>query len=283
MANYFFLRKNNAKFAYFSIIHHIFYCMAISKAWQKLIRSLHQKKYRKEQGLFFVEGEKVVLELLQSDYEVEILFGTKDFFLQNKITSSVKCEMALETDLVALGTFQSNKACLAVVKQKKMSLPNLVTNELILVLDNIQDPGNLGTIIRICDWYGIKNVVCSNETVDFYNPKVINSSKASFLRVNCIYTNLTDFLKEASVKNIQVYGAVLNGSNIYSTTLQKNGIVVIGNEANGISSDILYYVNQKISIPCFGNAESLNVGVATAVVIDNFFRQNYQHSFKINI
>lgn len=253
--------------------------MAISKAWQKLIRSLHQKKYRKEQGLFFVEGEKVVLELLMSDYEVEILFGTKEFFLQNKIPSSIKTEIALEADLVALGTFQSNRACLAVVKQKQMNLPRLEKDEIILVLDNIQDPGNLGTIIRICDWYGIKNVVCSNETVDFYNPKVINSSKASFLRVNCVYTNLTNFLKEASVKNIQVYGAVLNGSNIYNTTLQKNGIVVVGNEANGISDNVLHYVNQKISIPCFGNAESLNVGVATAVVIDNFFRQKYQSSF----
>lgn len=250
--------------------------MAISKNWQKLIKSLHQKKHRKEQALFFLEGEKVVLELLQSDYEVEILFGTNDFFLKNKIPSYIRYEIALEADLVALGTFQSNRACLAVVKQKKMNLPSLEKNEIILALDNIQDPGNMGTIIRICDWYGIKNVVCSNETVDLYNPKVINSSKASFLRVNCVYTNLTGFIKEASVKNIQVYGAVLNGSNIYNTTLQKNGIVVVGNEANGISNDILYYVNQKISIPCFGGAESLNVGVATAVVIDNFFRQNYQ-------
>ena len=247
--------------------------MAISKNWQKLIRSLHQKKYRKEQGLFFVEGEKVILELLQSDYEVEILFGTKEF-LQNKIPSYIKSEIALETDLVALGTFQSNKACLAVIKQKQMNLPSLEKDEMILALDNIQDPGNMGTIIRICDWYGIKNVVCSNETVDFYNPKVINSSKASFLRVNCIYTNLSDFLKQASLKNIQIYGAVLDGNNIYHTRLQKNGIVVVGNEANGISDDILHYVNQKISIPCFGGAESLNVGVATAVVIDNFFRQS---------
>ena len=246
--------------------------MAISKSWQKLIKSLHHKKYRKQEGLFFVEGEKVVMELLESDYEVLALFGTKDFFTKNKINSSVSVEIVSDTDLVSVGTFQSNDACLAVVKQKKMALPKFDSKGLCLALDNIQDPGNLGTIIRVCDWYGINKVVCSNETVDFYNPKVINASKASFLRINCTYTDLSNFLEKARMENIEIYGTVLNGESIYEAKLDSIGIVVIGNEANGISENILSYISKKISIPCFGKAESLNVGVATAVVVDNFFR-----------
>jgi len=249
--------------------------MAISKNWQKLIKSLHQKKYRKQQGLFFVEGEKVTNELLKSDYEIVCLFGTKDFFERNKISSSVTTQIVEEADLVSVGTFQSNNACLAVVKQKLRILPNLDDKNIILALDNIQDPGNLGTIIRICDWYGIKQVVCSNETVDFYNPKVINASKASFLRVTCIYTDLPEFLEKAKHYEKEIYAAVMNGKNIYEAELNKNALIVMGNEANGVSQDILYYVKQKISIPCFGGAESLNVAVATAVVIDNFFRKSF--------
>jgi len=249
--------------------------MAISKNWQKLIKSLHHKKYRKQEGLFFVEGEKVVSELLKSEYEIIALFGTDDFFERNKIPSSINTQIVREADLVAVGTFQSNNACLAVVKQKQATEFKLNEENIIIVLDSIQDPGNLGTIIRICDWYGIKQVVCSNETVDFYNPKVINASKASFLRVDCIYTDLIEFLEKAKQHGKEMYGTVMNGKNIYEAELNKNALIVMGNEANGVSQDILYYVKQKISIPCFGGAESLNVAVATAVVIDNFFRKSF--------
>lgn len=253
----------------------LFQKMAISKNWQKLIRSLHQKKYRKEEGLFLVEGEKVVLELLQSDYEIVRLFGTKEFFQKNKIHSFVNQEIVSSSDLVSVGTFQTNEACLAVVKQKKMTLSDFSNENLTIVLDNLQDPGNLGTILRICDWYKISKVVCSNETVDFYNPKVINASKASFLRVGCVYTNLSDFLEKSQKQNIEIYGTMLDGENIYDSELKFNSIVVIGNEANGISRNILKFISKSISIPRFGKAESLNAGVATAVVIDNFFRKNY--------
>lgn len=250
--------------------------MAISKNWQKLIKSLHLKKHRKQEGLFFVEGEKVVLELLKSEYEIVQIFGTNDFFQKNHIELSQNTQIVNSKELEAVGTFQTNNACLAVVKQKKTLVPKLLNEkEIILLLDNIQDPGNLGTIIRICDWYGIKNVVCSNETVDFYNPKVINASKASFLRVNCIYTDLIEFLSEAKSKGVIIYGAVIDGKNIYEEKLNANCIVVIGNEANGISKDVLHYVNHRIAIPCFGAAESLNAAVATAVVIDNFFRNKH--------
>lgn len=248
--------------------------MAISKNWQKLIKSLHLKKYRKQENLFFVEGEKAVLELLQSDYEVEIVFATKEFIKKNKIYTSVKIELATPEELVAIGTFQSNNTCLAVAKQKdvKKVLFEDIKQHLTLVLDNIQDPGNLGTIIRICDWYGVNQVVCSNETVDFYNPKVINASKASFLRVNHLYTDLAEFLKKATNEAINIYGTTLKGENIHQLHLNPQGIIVMGNEANGISEDILYYVNQEITIPRFGRAESLNVAIATAVVFDNFFK-----------
>jgi TrmH family RNA methyltransferase len=245
----------------------------ISKKWQKLVKSLQYKKYRKEEALFFVEGAKSVRELLVSSYEVIILFATRNFLANNKIPKHILVQEASENELADIGTLQTNQDALAVVKQKE-NKPLLHQNEeLVLVLDDVQDPGNLGTIIRICDWYGIKKVVCSNQTVDLYNPKVINSTKGSFLRVECFYTDLAEYLSRAFEQKIPIYGTLLEGDSIHTIPLKRNGLVVMGNEANGISDELKSYITQRITIPKFGGAESLNVGIATAVVIDNFFRK----------
>ncbi|KOY86739.1 RNA methyltransferase [bacterium 336/3] len=243
----------------------------ISKKWQKLVKSLQYKKYRKEEGLFFVEGAKSVLELLHSDFKVEILFATTHFLERNKIPSNILTEIATEQELVDIGTLQSNQDCLAVAHQKENKFIFPEKEELLLMLDNIQDPGNMGTIIRICDWYGVKKVVASNQTVDLYNPKVINSSMGSFLRVSIFYTDLKEYLSKQ--QNTPIYGTLLEGENIHTTPLSKNGILIVGNEANGISEELIPFIKQKITIPRFGGAESLNVAIATAVALDNFMRK----------
>jgi len=244
----------------------------VSKKWQKLVKSLQYKKYRKEEGVFFVEGAKSVQELLASDYEIEIIFATSSFLAREKnIPTNTPVETATEQELVEIGTLQSNQDCLAVVRQKENSFISLESNEILVALDNIQDPGNMGTILRICDWYGIKKVVCSNQTVDLYNPKVINSSMGSFLRVQTYYTNLVEYLSQYNQTNI--YGALLEGENLHQSQLSKTGIVLMGNESSGISNELIPLVNRKITIPRFGGAESLNVAIATAVVLDNFMRK----------
>ncbi|NJO92992.1 MAG: RNA methyltransferase [Chloroflexia bacterium] len=246
------------------------------KSLEKLVKSLHLKKYRKQEQLFFVEGEKAVAELLQSYYEILIIFTTKEFLQKNIIDTDINVEIVNDSDLEDIGTFQSNHTCLAVAKQKQPDFSTLYpTKNIVPVLDNIQDPGNLGTIIRICDWYGINKVVCSNDTVDFYNPKVINSSKGSFLRVECLYTDLEIFLEKSKSLNTEIYAMTLKGEDIYKTSLNFHSIIIVGNEANGINDEILKYVDREITIPRFGKAESLNAAVATAVVFDNFFRKNY--------
>lgn len=243
----------------------------VSKKWQKLVKSLQYKKYRKEEGLFFIEGAKSVQELLQSDFKVEILFATPQFLAKNKISSNIPVEIATEPELIEIGTLQSNQDCLAVAQQKENKFIFPEKEEILLLLDNIQDPGNMGTIIRICDWYGIKKVVCSNQTVDLYNPKVVNSSMGSFLRVDIFYTDLKDYL--SNQKNIPIYGTLLEGENIHTLSLSKNGILIMGNEANGISDELIPFITQKVTIPRFGGAESLNVAIATAVALDNFMRK----------
>lgn len=244
----------------------------ISKKWQKLINSLQYKKYRKEENLFLVEGVKSVLELIKSDFTIKKIFYTEIFEKKYTIPTSISSEMVSIEDLKGISFLENNQEILAVVEQKSNKELVDYSNELLIALDNLQDPGNLGTIIRVADWYGIKKIVCSRETVDFYNPKVIAASMGSFMRVEVFYADLNFFLKNAFEKGEDIYGTLLNGDNIYKTPLGKKGIVVMGNEAKGISEELSPYITQKITIPRVGGAESLNVGIATAVVIDNFFR-----------
>ncbi len=244
----------------------------ITKNQIKYIQSLQLKKNRILHQSFLVEGAKNVLELLNSDFTIEMLLATEPFCKENRNVldkQNIQFEIVNDSEIEKMGTFSSNNAALAIVKTKKTD-QLLAENELVLVLDDIRDPGNLGTIIRIADWYGLKNIVCSKNTVDFYNPKVIAATMGSFLRVNVYYADLVDFLKDKKEKFIGA--AVMNGRSIYEINLPKEGFLVIGNESNGISAEVLSLVNEHITIPKRGGAESLNAGIATAIILDNFFR-----------
>lgn len=239
-----------------------------TKNQAKLIKSLQDKKNRVELGLFLVEGEKSVLEVLNSDFEVDLVLTTTEFFdkFGDKIREKSKSyEIVNQFELEKVGTFATNDSALAVVKQKENTSFNV--NEIVIALDEIKDPGNLGTIIRIADWYGIKNIVASKETVDFYNPKVITATKGSFTRVNMFYTDLKDFL---SKQKSPIFGAFLNGENIHKMKFPSKGIIVLGNESNGVNKEIEKLITQKVTIPSYGKAESLNVSIATAVILDNW-------------
>jgi TrmH family RNA methyltransferase len=170
-----------------------------------------------------------------------------------------------------VGSVETNNAALAVVFMKEDRPPGMPLTDFIVVLDDIRDPGNLGTIIRTADWYGVRHIVASPETVDFYNPKVISSSMGSFLRTGVSYTALPEFLSKISVP---IYGALLKGESVHRTKFEKAGALVIGNESNGISSEVEKLVTHPVTIPKFGGAESLNASTATAVILDNIRRQS---------
>lgn len=243
----------------------------ISKAKTKFIKSLQVKKYRVEEQCFVVEGAKSVLELLRSDFEVLTVVATQDFILnrKDKIGKSVEVIEVSEKELSGLGSFQSNETAVAVARTKVNQASKLQPNEYALVLDDIRDPGNLGTIIRIADWYGIRNIVASEQSADFYNAKVISASMGSFCRVNVFYTSLTAYLMESKAT---LYGAFLQGNNVHQVKFEPGGLIVIGNEAHGISPSVEHFIHHRISIPRFGEAESLNAAVATAILLDNLRR-----------
>jgi TrmH family RNA methyltransferase len=199
-----------------------------------------------------------------------MLLGTPEFLAISDAGSGYRIEEVPEKELGGLGEFQTSTSAVAVAKMKPNKPLSIVQDEYVLILDDIRDPGNLGTIIRTADWYGITKIVASSETADFYNPKVINSTMGSFTRTSIFYTELADFL--ASAKGQAVYGAYLEGQNIYKTTFARGGFIVIGNESRGISEKLEPFISQKITIPRFGNDESLNAAIATAVILDNIRR-----------
>lgn len=248
----------------------------LSKNRIKYINSLKVKKYRQLHGAFTVEGAKSVLELLESDYEAEVVLCTSEF-QQKYSTILSRHQTPVETvtahELETLGSFQTNDSCLAVAKTKTNAFLSPATGEYVLALDDVRDPGNLGTIIRVADWYGIRKVICSNDTTDFYNPKVIAASKGSFTRVNVFYTHLPDYLEE-NAQGKALIGAFLGGQSIYEFDFSAaGGFVIMGNESNGVGPEVEALVTHKLTIPRFGEAESLNVGIATAVMLDNLRRQ----------
>jgi len=239
--------------------------MSISNNQKKLILSLRQKKYRQKHNLFVVEGVKVVKEFLMSKFEVYQIFATEDYTLD--IPNIIRVS---DADLKKMSQLKSPNKVVALFK---IPVQEKINNRgLIVALDELNDPGNLGTIIRLCDWFGVKDLVCSSNTVDCFNAKVVQSSMGSLTRVNIHYTDLTQFLS-SSIK--QVYVADMFGENIYNTTLPKDAILVMGNEANGISKEVFNCATHKIAIPRFGDAqltESLNVATATAIVLSEFRR-----------
>ncbi|MBD3583159.1 TrmH family RNA methyltransferase [Flavobacterium selenitireducens] len=239
----------------------------VSKNQIKRITGLHQKKYRQQEGLFLAEGAKVISELLESDFELEHLFETEPLFPE---IADARKTSATASDLKKMTTLSTANNCLAV-----FHIPNpkpIDKTGIIVALDDIRDPGNLGTIVRLCDWFGISEVVCSRETAELYNPKVVQATMGSLTRVNVSYLDLPEFLSNAE---LPVFGTFMDGDDIYSEALPQNGIIVMGNEANGISREVETLVNKRISIPRFGNlqkTESLNVATATAIVLSEFRR-----------
>lgn len=239
----------------------------VSKNQIKLITSLQQKKYRKQEGLFFAEGVKVIQELVNSKFELVDLFTTKEDFLT---VSKSKVHTISETELKKISALATPNTCLAVFKIP-IDKP-FVEKGLILALDDVRDPGNLGTIIRLCDWFGIETLFCSEESVDIYNPKVVQATMGSIGRVNIVYGNLENFLLKSK---LSVFGTFMDGENIYTQTLPKEGIIIMGNEANGISEVVEKLVTKRIAIPRFGDlqvTESLNVATATAIILSEFKR-----------
>ena len=241
----------------------------LSKATIKFIKSLQVKKYRKQEQCFLVEGAKSVRELLSSDFEVVKLLGTTDFLSTLEITVKGEVVEASEGELEGLGEFQTNRSAVAIARFKPNTAQYTSETEYAIVLDDIRDPGNLGTIMRTADWFGIQKIIASAETADFYNPKVISASMGSFTRVHVYYTDLISYLAR---NNHPVYGAFLDGTDIHSVNFAPGGLILIGSESHGISADLTDFVTEKITIPRYGKAESLNAAIATAVICDNLRR-----------
>jgi len=240
--------------------------MSLSKNQLKLITSLLQKKYRVKHNLFITEGIKGVKEFLNSNIELFQLFCTDKTAFKNV----ENCIEISENELKKISNLKSPNKVLAIFKIPKIA--TFKKTGLIIALDDVNDPGNLGTIIRLCDWFGVDQLVCSNNTVDCFNSKVVQATMGSLVRVSIVYTDLELYLKETTLPK---YATVMDGSSIYKQKLPQNAVVIMGNEANGISETILKQVTNKISIPRFGKlqqTESLNVATATAIVLNEFKR-----------
>ena len=234
----------------------------LSKNQVKLIQKLHHKKYRNELNLFIVEGKKSINEFLQAGYTPQLLIATEAFTTnvpQHLITSVSKDELR------KVSTLQNPDEGLAVFEQPKHK--GILQEGVIVALDNVQDPGNLGTIIRLCDWFGVETLLCNTQTVDCYNPKVVQASMGSLTRVAVHYLDLAAFLTTTA---LPVYTMDLEGENLYTATFPKDCILILGNEANGISSEVRALSNEVITIPRFSQhqrTESLNVAMAGAIIL----------------
>jgi TrmH family RNA methyltransferase len=237
----------------------------VTKNQIKLVVSLKQKKYRSQHGLFVVEGEKVVRELMEATVKPFALF-VDDSTLLKKFEDA---ELVSPQVLKQMSSLTHPSGILGVFHM--MELRDKTKADWTVVLDAVRDPGNLGTIIRLCDWFGIDELVCSKDTVDCYNPKVLQATMGSIARVSVTYTNIADYLSESERP---IYGAYMDGASVYRTNLGENGILVMGNEANGISEEIGKLITERISIPQFGGAttESLNVATATAILLNEIRR-----------
>ncbi len=239
----------------------------VGKKWLKLVKRLHQKKYRNEYQLFFVEGKKGIQELIDAHLQLEKLFVYLEF--QDSF-QDVPVEVIAQKELRFISALKNPNGLLGVFQVPQ---PEKIENRgWVLVLDDIRDPGNLGTIIRLCDWFGITDLVCSEATVDVYNPKVIQATMGSIARVNVVYTSLPDFLKNTE---LPIYGGYMDGVTIYDEELPDVGVLVMGNEANGISPDLNDLIKNRITIPRYGQstAESLNVAMAAGILLNEIRRK----------
>ncbi|HUS01943.1 MAG TPA: RNA methyltransferase [Chitinophagaceae bacterium] len=243
----------------------------LSKTIVKYIQSLAYKKFRDEHGVFIAEGPKVVTEFLASaKFACKIVFGTKIWMdenvdLVNDIPADHKIEIS-EIELEKISQLKTPNKVLAVFYKKEENLVD-VTGTVSLMLDEIQDPGNMGTIIRTADWFGIKNIICSNECADYYNPKVVQATMGSLARVNIVYDDLERFLKKDL--SVKTYAATLSGNNVKNLQKIKDGIIIIGNESKGVSEKVLKLTSEQITITKHGKAESLNAAVACGIILSH--------------
>ena len=254
----------------------------LSKNQIKFVNSLKQKKFREEHHLFIAEGNKIVSELLNSSVTVKQIYTTSQFLRTHKIDNFIERFEIKESELERISSLATPNEVLAVCQIPIYNLAiESLKDELTLVLDDIKDPGNLGTIIRIADWFGIETIICSPHSADIYNPKVVQATMGSIARIKIHYLDLVEFFNNPESKILNPsYGAVLDGENIYTKQLSSKGLIVIGNESKGISENILPYITDKISIPSFthfksgrGEAESLNAAIATSIICSEFRRR----------
>jgi len=240
----------------------------VSKSQLKYIQSLGQKKYRDIEGLFVAEGPKLVKELIESkNVELTQIYALSEWIEENKdLLSSSNITAISETELERVSQLKTPNKVLAIVKKFEVNEPE-IKKKISVVLDTIQDPGNMGTIIRIADWFGISQIICSDDCADLYNSKVVQATMGSIARVNVFYTDLPVWFKELS--GIRIYAAMLEGKDVTKMSAIGEGLIIIGNESMGVDKELLQFANEKISIPGKGNAESLNAAVATGIILSH--------------
>lgn len=251
--------------------------MPVSKNQIKQISALAHKKFRDETGLFVAEGTKTVNDLKEI-FECSMMFATSDWMKLNSEFNSEKVEIATDEEFKKISFQKNPQGILAVFKKPDIEINfQELKNKLSLVLDDVQDPGNMGTIIRIADWFGIKDIICSESCADAFNPKTVQASMGALARVNVFTVDLTDFFAKLPV-GTPVYGTFMNGSDVFCESLTENGIIVMGNEGNGISQKTEKSVTKRLLIPNFPKGEpttdSLNVSVATAIICAEFRRRS---------
>ncbi|MBN2634813.1 MAG: RNA methyltransferase [Prolixibacteraceae bacterium] len=248
----------------------------ISKNTIKLIKSLSQKKFRQHENLFLAEGDKIVSEVLKSAFKIEYLYATNEFLTSNWLTikNATQIVEVSKEDIKKASQLKNPQNSLALCRLPiGITFPERIS-DLTLYLDGIQDPGNLGTIIRVCDWFGISQLFCSHDTVDVFNPKVIQATMGSFCRVQIHPSSFNKVYKIATKSNAPVIGAFIDGENMYTQELSQKALLVMGNEGNGISVALEKQIDKRISIPQFSEgAESLNVAIAASIICSEFRRR----------
>lgn len=254
----------------------------LSKRWIKLIRSLEYKKFRIKENLFLAEGDKLVSDLLKAGFHVEVLIGTEEYFSGagiglHKVSETI---VVKEDEITRASLLKNQQQCMALCRIPRYSLPaDPVDGRLLLLLDGIQDPGNLGTIVRLSSWFGISDIVCSPDTADIYGPRAIQATMGAISHVRTHYLDPEMFLATNQGTKTPVMGTYLEGENLYTATLPASGILVIGNEGNGIRESLLPFITRKLTIPRYPSlpfqTDSLNVATATAIFLSEFRRKHF--------
>ena len=247
----------------------------LSKAQINHIQSLQRKKLRQSEGLYTAEGNKIVQDILDSNAQVSQIFAISPWLTKNRLKLDqlgINYTEVNEKDLKRISTLSTPSQVLAVIKIPKQTKPNHQSDNLILVLDGISDPGNMGTLIRTADWFGVNTILCSEGCVDIYNSKVVQATMGSIARITVTYLNITQHLAEH--KDIPAIATVLNGEGLYKTTFPQKAFLIIGSEAHGISEEIITQAKQHVTIPNFGKAESLNAAMAAGIILSHYRLQH---------